>query len=539
MERRYLGYGPHIRVLYACWSFLENRIKKKDVYAKYRSNLKNWITCARTRNNSFRLDKYAKIDKERIAISQVKPLKVKVGDKLTIKGHGFGPYQAWINVAIGGKKAEVISYNKTKGELVCEVPRGARDNCLIELDVNGFPNIEPFYIDIKPTVVYSKCPDFAALKIEVLGTSHPCLIDVTRQGALFPEQTFSLKTNYFSGVNSCLLPLGGVSGKFFRDSIKLASIIDPMLLGLPALSPALSPVLFALNYIQLVAREEKDPKTGKTIIVYYFFRDGKWWRVKDPNKKHPRDKKGIDLRETEDPNFEEADAKTAAKLNEDIFPTDWQKKWKDFEEHMARDLQMMSHMLLAMQGISEEEAGLVMQIRQMLHSGRSLDEILEIKWWEILKILLIAAATAGALKVLGRFLRILFKTRLLKKLTQVDELDDEITITVKKKHQPSNTKKGIQGEIKGKVDKTTGTLECDPTSVDWVNKTGQKGLATDLFEEWIKLLVEYAKKKGLKRVRIRRAASSKSGEKLMERLGFKKIFNGESGSVWEKVIDVK
>ena len=25
MERRYLGYGPHIRVLYACWSFLENR----------------------------------------------------------------------------------------------------------------------------------------------------------------------------------------------------------------------------------------------------------------------------------------------------------------------------------------------------------------------------------------------------------------------------------------------------------------------------------------------------------------------------------
>ena len=27
MERRYLGYGPHIRVLYACWSFLENRIK--------------------------------------------------------------------------------------------------------------------------------------------------------------------------------------------------------------------------------------------------------------------------------------------------------------------------------------------------------------------------------------------------------------------------------------------------------------------------------------------------------------------------------
>ena len=26
MERRYLGYGPHIRVLYACWSFLENRI---------------------------------------------------------------------------------------------------------------------------------------------------------------------------------------------------------------------------------------------------------------------------------------------------------------------------------------------------------------------------------------------------------------------------------------------------------------------------------------------------------------------------------
>ena len=28
MERRYLGYGPHIRVLYACWSFLENRIKE-------------------------------------------------------------------------------------------------------------------------------------------------------------------------------------------------------------------------------------------------------------------------------------------------------------------------------------------------------------------------------------------------------------------------------------------------------------------------------------------------------------------------------
>ena len=29
MERRYLGYGPHIRVLYACWSFLENRNEKK------------------------------------------------------------------------------------------------------------------------------------------------------------------------------------------------------------------------------------------------------------------------------------------------------------------------------------------------------------------------------------------------------------------------------------------------------------------------------------------------------------------------------
>ena len=500
--------------------------------------LRPWITCRNTSKNSFRLNEYDNFDSEEIMITNVHPNILKVGDQLTITGNSFGPYKEWVNVAISGYPAEIISYNEQKGEIKVVVPKEAKDEAFIELDVNGVSNILPFYIQIEPSFTTTSCEDDAQLKIEVHGTAHPCLIDVHRKSEIIPSETIILQTNYYCGVNSCLLPLGGTAGKFFVDTISFNSVIDPAIYGLPEFSLTLP--FYAVTYIQLVRRKEKDKITKKDIVVYYFYRNGKWWQIIDKKKKHPKDDKGIDLREGANPNYKEADAKVAKELNKKFFPTGWEKAWEGFDKEAAFQLQMMAGMLLAMQGISEEDAKLIMQIKKMRIDGKDWDAILDKKWWAILKILLFAGATAGTGALLSRFLGKLFKLRFLKKLTKVDELEDQITITVKKKFRSGpNVKKGITGEIKGRVDKGKGILDCDPVAVDWVNKTGKRGLATDLFRTWIEKLLEFAKKKGLKKVRIRRAARSKSGEKMMERLGFKKIFNGKSGSVWEKVIDVK
>jgi hypothetical protein len=75
----------------------------------------------------------------------------------------------------------------------------------------------------------------------------------------------------------------------------------------------------------------------------------------------------------------------------------------------------------------------------------------------------------------------------------------------------------------------------------WINSTGKRGLATDTFEEWVKILKKFAKEKGLKKVRITRVASTPEGAKMMRRLGFEPVVGRckpDGIGFWRKIVNV-
>lgn len=116
-----------------------------------------------------------------------------------------------------------------------------------------------------------------------------------------------------------------------------------------------------------------------------------------------------------------------------------------------------------------------------------------------------------------------------------------IEITIRSKFHPKNGKGGVKGSIKGRVVKGEGYLDCDPSVENWINSTGKRGLATDTFEEWVKILKKFAKGEELKKVRITRVASTPEGAKMMRRLGFEPVVGRckpDGIGFWRKIVNV-
>jgi hypothetical protein len=141
-----------------------------------------------------------------------------------------------------------------------------------------------------------------------------------------------------------------------------------------------------------VPRRDKDGKpvtegTGdkkKPVYDYYFWRDGKWWRIKDPKLKLRDDPTLIDLRDgTGNRNYEPAKREAGEKLDRTFFPTGWQDFWKGFEESTARQLQGLAITLSALTGT---DLLVWRKIRRMRDQGKSWAQIWGACWLDILKI---------------------------------------------------------------------------------------------------------------------------------------------------------
>ena len=448
------------------------------------------------------------------------------------------------NIRVDGYPAEIVTYEPDESLIEIVVPDEACEMAEITLDAGGLLSDDTLALEVLPRVVAQDCPDSADTRLVVQGTTMPCLIDVTAPDPLVQhgviEQT--LETQFFCGTNSVILPRGGAASPVM-PKYALTHVNDAMLFGVVGL-----PILASFVPIQFVGREEKD-STGKKIVVYYFFRDGKWWRVIDNEKMHPEVPDAVDVRpDIPDPNIREADATTAESLNKQFFPTGWQEMWEGFDEATARDLQIMFAMAWQMNGLGEEDLKVLLDIKRRRAAGQDWDTIFGIHWQYIAFVILIGLALKGAGPVLRRLFNRLFVGRLIKKITRQTETKDSIELVIEQKFRAgSNVKKvagglkgGVNGRIRGRVDPDAGELICDVDfGVKWVNKSGQKKLASNVFEEWIERLRKFAEKKGLKRVRIERVTTSPSGEKMLQDLGFERIGEKLNGNqLWRKVVDV-
>ncbi len=155
----------------------------------------------------------------------------------------------------------------------------------------------------------------------------------------------------------------------------------------------------------------------RAVYDCYFWRGGKWWKIKDPTLFVQGSRELIDLRDgSSNPNYEEASTASSERLNRLIFPTGWQDFWQGFDEATARQLQGLSLTLQATTGV---DLDVWMKIRRLRDQGRSWEQIWDECWFDIalaIGFAVLAATQVGKLlkPIFGRFL-----TRLLARLRRV------------------------------------------------------------------------------------------------------------------------
>lgn len=141
---------------------------------------------------------------------------------------------------------------------------------------------------------------------------------------------------------------------------------------------------------------EGPPGDRTPVMDCYFWRGGKWWRIKDPDLKEPETGL-IDLRDgTGNPNYEEAPEDVARELDRQIFPDGWDDFWEGYDEATARQLQGLKMTLGAFSGI---DADTLVAIERDRNAGMSWDDIFLRYKWEIV-IAIILSLPAG--KLFGR-----------------------------------------------------------------------------------------------------------------------------------------
>jgi hypothetical protein len=131
----------------------------------------------------------------------------------------------------------------------------------------------------------------------------------------------------------------------------------------------------------------------------------------------------------------------------------------------------------------------------------------------------------------------------------VEETDTGVKIETKPEFKPeydaegkptADSHPGIYAEYEGVINKDTNSLEVNYGTQTWYNATGMKGVVSSLAELMIDALVKFAKKKGLRFVRMKRVASSPQGASLLQKLGFKpRSVRPDGVGLWEKVIAVE
>lgn len=480
-------------------------------------------------------------------IHEVSEMEIMPGQSLTIDGYGFGSHESWVSVWFDNCQAEITGFSNNR--LVVNVPLEICDTTDLIVSVNDLLS-QRIRLMVKPFIQHQQYVS-ADSYLNILGTTHPCLVDVEMTSPVLSRFSDTLQSVMIDGKNIVPLGLGGVSQTFVNYKYSLVEVAVPYL-AIPMAMP-LPNILFSV-YIQTITRKERDPNTGKERTIWYFFRDGKWWRILDPEKKSAEDPTLVDLEDDKpDKNFVEADQSVADQLNSQFFPEDWEKDWEDFEEVTRRQLQIMFIMLTQMQGIDAEDADLVLQIKKMLHDGKTVDQILNEKESKIYKALIgvaIGAVTAGGLAVvkksglgvfLGRFLGKFFgESRIFRKVTRRRETVDSLELDI----DPTSTlgRQGkVKGNLRGKVNREKGQLDVDSGSENFENNGAGRSFVKRLGKHWTDEMIEFARKKGLKKVRITQWVCTKDGAEAARKMGFRPVtgrIKPDGTGQWEQVFDV-
>lgn len=467
------------------------------------------------------------------------------GQSLTIDGYNFGTHPRWVSVFFDSCEATVTQFSED--QLIVDVPKTVADVTEMIVSVNGMMS-SGITLTVKPYIEHVQT-NTAQSHLEIIGSSHPCLVDVEMTSSIIPGFSKTLQTSLVNGRNVIPLNLGGVSPNYVSYQYQFIESMTPYL----AIPQAMSlPTILYSVYIQTITRKETD-KTGKERTVWYFFRDGKWWRILDPKKKSRDDPELVDLEDDKPKkNFVEADKSIQDKLNKQFFPTDWDKHWGDFSDVSKQQLQIMFIMLTQMNGIDAEDADLVMQIRKMLGRGKKVDEILELKESKVYSAMVGVAIGVGTLggaaivkkaglggllrKFLGKFFG---ESRLFKKVTRRKESADMLELDVY-----PNSKLGKQGKVKGdlrgKVNRDKGRLDVDSSTGNFENNGAGRGFVKRLGLDWLEEMRKFARKKGLKKVRATQWACTPEGVEAAKKLGMRPVpgrTRPDGIGQWELILD--
>lgn len=477
------------------------------------------------------------------AVHRIEPATFKPGDTIRLEGRGFSPYLHWNRVWIAGQPAELIEGSTT--ELNVKVPDSARDIGLVEIEVGGRVGVPATGI-LEADLRIRTCGRSADAIAEILGTSEPRTIVVRHSSTTYGESVEFVTSRYYCGENTAFIQKGAMKGQHYSVSHSLPAAPVMALGAMPSILPV--GLLFSVVVIDVVRREVTDPKTGEVHYEYYFYRDGKWWRILDPDLRHPDYPDLFDLEDESDrPNFEPAGDEEARRLDGVFFPSGWELFWRAFDESMHRDLQLLAAMAAMQVGLEAEDLELLEQIREMSKNGHTIEEIWDAKQDRILYLILFGlvgvaatgAASMAARRLLGRLFRKMFRRLWIRRIRRVKETENSIEVDVHPDFRPRGGQGGVQGGLRGTVNRGTNTLDSDYGAEEWINSTGRRGLATDIMSDFIDVLVDFARRKGLRRVRIRRVASTEEGAGLLRRNGFQPVRVDENGiGLWERIIEV-
>lgn len=141
----------------------------------------------------------------------------------------------------------------------------------------------------------------------------------------------------------------------------------------------------------------------KPVYDCYIWRDGKWWKIKDPTLKLRDDPTLIDLRDgTGNPNYEPAGKGVSDRLDRQFFPTGWQDFWKGFDAATARQLQGLAITLGALTGT---DLMVWRKIRRLRDEGKSWSQVWDACWFDIM---IVVGLMAFSVIPLARILRRIF-----------------------------------------------------------------------------------------------------------------------------------
>jgi len=482
------------------------------------------------------------------------PKQVFPGSPLVVTFSTPSEYKPYTRVIMAGQPCDLIAVGE--GYLIAWVPESVRDYADFYLE-SGLVESEPQLISVLPRVViHPQESNSLVRRVEVLGTRDPVrLVAVYKSGALpnLLDIYYERNTVFFDGKASETLWAMDFEGQvppiFIEDKDTLFSEAG-----------TLESRSYIIDLVRITVRKKVGGRLKK-VDEYYFWRNGKWYKIKDPNRRWKKDKRIIELGElpgTGPKNYEEADEKTQRKLNKYFFPTGWEKFWEGFSRRSRAQLQFLLILTLKMTGGDPELVRLIIKIVEERKKGASWDEIFDRHGDELLVALLVATALGLLFKAIGKLITALIRSRkdLVRKLVgKVKVKGNKVSIAIKDKYKdPKKLGKLVKKYrkplrkplLEGLDYSMTGTIEegkllryslYNDRTFKIPEQLQKQCLGTAILAEMIRKIIKFAQRRGLKKILIKRSATSDAAVSVLERLGFEREGISPLGE-WKLEIDL-